>query len=185
MSHALLRPMRARVLERLAEPGSASSLARELGVARQNVRYHLKELEKQGLLELVEEKKKGNCTERIVKATARAYLVSAEALGKLASDPDAAADRFSSAYLTAVAATAVRDLAGLRRRAEAAGKKLPTFALQSELAFPTAQARHEFAEELAQAVARLISKYHHPKGEGRSYRLFVGMHPSVAKEQGR
>src|SRR2546428_794734 len=75
----LLRPFRTRILEMLAEPQSAAGIARRLDVARQKVGYHLKELEKQGLVELVEEKKVGNCVERIVRATGGAYLVSAEA----------------------------------------------------------------------------------------------------------
>src|SRR5829696_7786673 len=65
----LLRPLRTRILGMLAEPQSAAGIARTLDVARQKVGYHLKELEKQGLVELVEEKKVGNCVERVVRAT--------------------------------------------------------------------------------------------------------------------
>jgi DNA-binding transcriptional ArsR family regulator len=53
----LLRPLGARILEALAKPQSAAGIGRTLDVARQKVGYHLKELEKQGLVELVEEKK--------------------------------------------------------------------------------------------------------------------------------
>jgi hypothetical protein len=57
------------------------------------VNYHLRELETQGLVELVEERRRGNCVERIVRATAKSYVVSAEALATLASDPDCRARR--------------------------------------------------------------------------------------------
>ncbi len=177
----LMRPMRARVLEALAEPGSAASVARELGVARQKVRYHLMALESEGLVELVESRKKGNCTERIVQATARSYLSSAEVLAKLASRPADAADRFSSGYLVAVAARAVRDVAVLRDRAETAKKKLPTLTLQNDIRFATPAARHAFATELANAVAELVAKYHDGESpNGRDYRLFAGVHPALA-----
>src|SRR5436190_20930093 len=109
-----MQPLRARILEGLAEPGSAAGLARKLGVVRQKVSYHLQKLEEEGLVELVEERRKGNCVERIVRATARAYIVGAQALGRLAIDPDAALDKFSSTYLLAVAAQAVHDIASLR-----------------------------------------------------------------------
>ncbi|HVV18658.1 MAG TPA: helix-turn-helix domain-containing protein, partial [Pseudonocardiaceae bacterium] len=65
-----LDPMRARLLAELAEPGSATMLAARVGLPRQKVNYHLRELERHGLIELVEERRKGNVTERVMRATA-------------------------------------------------------------------------------------------------------------------
>jgi predicted ArsR family transcriptional regulator len=176
-----MRPMRGRMLEALAEPGSAARVARKLAVPRQKVNYHLRELERQGLVELVEERKRGNCVERIVRATAKSYVVSAEALATLAADPDAARDVFSSRYLVAAAARTIRELAVLRERAEKAGKKLPSLTLQSEVRFANAADRNAFGEELANVVARLVEKYHDEEAEGgRRFRLLVGMHPALA-----
>src|SRR5581483_8447684 len=62
-----LDPMRARLLAALAEPGSASTLAAHTGLARQKINYHLRALERHGLIELVEERKRGNCTERVLR----------------------------------------------------------------------------------------------------------------------
>ena len=75
-----LDPVRSRLLAELAEPGSATSLAGTLGLPRQNVNYHLKALERHGLVELVEERKKGNMTERVLRATALSYVISPAAL---------------------------------------------------------------------------------------------------------
>ena len=74
--------------QQLAEPDSASGVARRLGLPRQQVNYHLRELEKQGFLEFIEERRKGNCMERLVRATARTYLISPEALGHLGPTPE-------------------------------------------------------------------------------------------------
>jgi len=65
-----LDPTRARLLAALAEPGSATTLAARVGLARQKVNYHLRALEEHGLVELVEERRKGNMTERVLRATA-------------------------------------------------------------------------------------------------------------------
>jgi DNA-binding transcriptional ArsR family regulator len=65
-----LDPVRARLLAELVEPGSAAAVAQRVGLPRQKVNYHLRALERHGLLELVEERKKGNCTERMLRATA-------------------------------------------------------------------------------------------------------------------
>src|SRR3954467_13404270 len=131
----LLRPLRTRILEMLAEPQSAAGIGRTLDVARQNVSYHLKELEKQGLVELVEEKKVGNCVERIVRATGRAYLVSAEAHDHLAQGAAEATDRCAAAYVVAAAARALREVTRLRQAADDAGKRLATRRDQPEIGF--------------------------------------------------
>ena len=69
-AEAALDPARARLLAQLAEPRSATMLAAAAGLPRQKVNYHLRTLERHGLVELVEERRKGNVTERLVRATA-------------------------------------------------------------------------------------------------------------------
>src|ERR1700724_64268 len=87
-----LDPVRARLLGELAQPGSASTLAAQLGLPRQKVNYHLRALERHGLVELVEERRKGNVTERVMRATAASYVISPSALSAVAPDPDPAPD---------------------------------------------------------------------------------------------
>ena len=108
-----LDPVRSRLLAELAEPGSATSLAGTLGLPRQNVNYHLKALERHGLVELVEERKKGNMTERVLRATALSYVISPAALDGVQPDPSRAPDRLSARWLIAVTARAVRDVGQL------------------------------------------------------------------------
>ncbi len=182
-AEVLLRPLRTRILEELAEPQSASGIARRFSVARQKINYHLKELEKEGLVELVEEKRSGNCVERIVRATGRAYLVSAEALGSLAHGALEATDRFSAAYVVAVCARTIRELAGLRRAADEAGKRLATMTLETEITFASAHDRAAFAEELANNIAQLTAKYHHADApRGRVHRVLTLAYPKPAPD---
>src|ERR1700750_2729689 len=84
---AALEPIRARLLAELVRPGSASSLAARVGQPRQKVNYHLRELERHGLVELVEERRKGNMTERVLQATASSYVISPSALAAVAPHP--------------------------------------------------------------------------------------------------
>src|SRR5688572_18266463 len=145
---ALLNPMRLRILDALREPGSASTVARQLGLARQKVNYHLRELEKAGFLEEIEERRAGNCIERIVRAKATHYLIDPEVLGTLAADGGSVEDHVSSAYLIALAAGAIRDVAALQQRAAKSKKRVPTFALETDVRFATADARRQFTEDL-------------------------------------
>jgi DNA-binding transcriptional ArsR family regulator len=170
-----LDPLRARLLAELVEPGSAATVAARVGLARQKVNYHLKALESHGLLELAEERMRGGITERVLRATAAAYVVSPAALGDSAADPGEAPDRRSARYLIALAGRVVREVGGLVHRAAAADKRLPTLAIDTEIRFRSADDRAAFADELTAAVIDLAARYHHD--DGRPHRLVVAAHP--------
>ncbi|HYU58475.1 MAG TPA: helix-turn-helix domain-containing protein [Actinomycetota bacterium] len=182
-----LDPVRARLLSELAEPGSATTLAARVGLPRQNVNYHLRALERHGLVELVEERRKGNCTERLLRATAASYVISPAALAAVQPDPARSPDRLSARWLLAVASRLVRDVGALIAGATRARKRAATFALDGEVRFASAADRAAFAADLASAVAALVAKYHDETAErGRDHRLVVAIHPSVkADEAGR
>jgi DNA-binding transcriptional ArsR family regulator len=179
---ALLRPMRRLVLEHLKEPESAAGLARRLDIPRQRLNYHLRELEKQGLVECVEERRRGNCTERMLKATARAFLITPQALGALGQE-GGDGDRFSAAYLASTAARTLREIADLSARASAEGRRLATLTIETEIRFASTASRAAFADDLADAVARLAAKYHDDGAPaGRRFRLVTLAHPSNRRE---
>jgi len=180
---ALLEPQRMRLVEMLAAPDSASGLARRLSLPRQQVNYHLRELEKTGLIRLVEERKKGNCMERVMQATAGSYLISPDVAGKLAAVPDSSQDRFSSAWLMALSARTVCELADLQERAGAAGKRLATMALSAEVRFASPATRAAFAADMSEAFARVIERYHDAAAPGgRTFRVMLGGYPVPKKE---
>jgi DNA-binding transcriptional ArsR family regulator len=182
----LIDPMRVRLLEKLAEPGSASSLARDLGLPRQRLNYHLRELEKAGLVELVEERRKGNCVERLVKATARSYLISPEVLGALGRTPEEQQDRFSASYLMAAAGRLLHDLSEADAKASASRKRVATLTLEADIRFASADSRAAFAEELSAAVAQLVAKYHDDTiPGGRTTHLMIGAYPARSGQRTR
>ncbi len=175
---ALLNPLRLRMIDELSSPDSAAGLARKLNLPRQKVNYHLRELERHDLVELIEERRKGNCTERVLRARSYSYVISPEAVASLAADPEQVRDRFSSAYLTALAARTLRELGRLRQQADRSNKRLATLSLESEVRFASPEARAAFGEELTADVADLVEKYHDSSAEtGRSFRLVVGAYP--------
>jgi DNA-binding transcriptional ArsR family regulator len=177
-----LDPMRSRLLAELAEPGSATTLANRVGLPRQKVNYHLRALERHGLVELVEERRKGNMTERVLQATAASYVISPAALSAVAPDPERAPDRLSARWLLAVAARLVRDVGTLLSGATQAQKRLATFALDGEVRFATAADRAAFAEELTRTVTTLIGRYHDESApNGRDHRLVLAIHPAAER----
>jgi DNA-binding transcriptional ArsR family regulator len=181
-AEASLDPMRARLLAALVEPGSASTLAAKAGVSRQRLNYHLRELERHGLIELVEERRKGNCTERVLRATAASYVISPAAFSAVAPDPARSPDRVSAYWMLALAGQLVRDVGDLIAGAAKARKPVATFAIDSEIRFASAADRAAFAKELGDAVAGLVDRYHDGEAEdGREHRLVLALHPSITR----
>jgi DNA-binding transcriptional ArsR family regulator len=175
-----LAPIRARLLAELSEPGSATMLAAKVGLPRQKVNYHLKLLEAHGLVEMIEERRKGNVNERIMRATAASYVISPTALGSVEPDPARSPDQLSASWLLAVAARLVRDVGALITGAAKARKRVATFAIDGEVRFASAADRAAFAEELTATVTALVSRYHDESAEnGRDHRIVVAVHPSI------
>lgn len=174
-----LDPIRARLLAALAEPGSASSLSGQVGLTRQKVNYHLRALEQHGLVELVEERRKGNVTERVLQASAAAYVISPAALAAVAPDPARFGNHLSARWLLALGARLIRELGDLVSGADKAGKPLATFGIDTEIRFGTADERAAFVEEFGTAVRTLVGKYHRESApSGRDHRLVIALHPT-------
>lgn len=182
-AEASLDPMRARLLAELVRPASATQLAASVGLPRQKVNYHLRALERHGLVELMEERRKGNVTERVLRATAASYVISPSALGPMQPDPGRARDQLSARWLLAVAARLVRDVGELIAGGTRDQKKVVTFAMDGEVRFASAADRAAFVEELATSVTALVGKFHDESaGAGRRHRLVAALHPSPIQD---
>ena len=179
-----LDPIRQKLLSHLEQPGSAASLARVLNLPRQKINYHLHELERAGLVREAETRRRGSVVERLVVATAKYYLVSPEALGKLGAgthDPDAGLDRNSSGYLLSTMSRGIRDLVELRYRADQAGMRLSTMTLETEIRFRTPSDRNAFTQELTYLVSQLVAQYHDTTSpDARKFRFVIGSYPYIA-----
>jgi len=180
-AETMLDPVRTRILAALAEPASATMLASRIGLPRQVVNYHLRTLERHGLVELQQERRKGNVMERVMRARASSYVISPAALTPLQPDPGRMPDHRSAVWLLALAVRLVRDVGALLMGAARERKPLATFALDAEVRFANAADRAAFADELSQTVTALISRYHDEDApRGRSHRVLVAIHPSVS-----
>jgi DNA-binding transcriptional ArsR family regulator len=172
----LLRGPRLRLLEALrADADSASGLAERLGLPRQTINYHLRQLEQAGLVELVEERGHGRCVERIVAPTAGAFTVSPATLGSLAPRSRDVADRGSAEYLAARAGEVVRDVGALLGAAQA----VPTLTLETQIRFASAEERAAFAHDLQEAIEQLVSRYHDDIAGEQRFTLLVAAHPEA------
>lgn len=168
---AALSPIRRTLLDHLREPASATQLGAALGLSRQKVNYHLRALEEAGLVELVEERQRRGCVERILRAKPGFVVDPALLTGEF----EHLADQFAAGHLVTTAAQAVREVSSLQASADAAGKRLMTFTLEAEARFASPADVEAFTDELTTAIQSLVDKYDTPRG--RRHRLVAFGHP--------
>jgi hypothetical protein len=75
-------------------------------------------------------------------------------------------------------------VAELRARADAAGKRLVTTTLQSEICFPTPDDYRAFVEGLTAAVTRLVARHAAPDDpRSRAHRLTISLNPTMQRKE--
>jgi DNA-binding transcriptional ArsR family regulator len=177
----LHHPLRLKILAALAEPDSATGVARRMNLPRQTVNYHVRELARARFLARAGRRRRRHLFEQCYVATARGYVLSPELLGKLAADPAQVADTFSAKYLLGLASKIQAELAHSAELAAAAGKRLATLSINTEVRFTSPEQRAAFSEELQRAIVEVTGRHSSPfakpdgsAAEGRPYRLIVG-----------
>ena len=185
----LQHPLRRQILAEATEPLSAAALADRLGQPRQRVNYHVRQLAQADFLRPAGRRMKRNLEERRYLASARAYVLSPELLGPLAAHPQAAADRFSAAYLQGLTSLAQEELGRVQTAAEAARIRVRTLSLDAVVRFESAAQRAAFGAALARAVADVVAAHTSPErtasgeaGAGQPFRLFLGCYPLPASD---
>jgi DNA-binding transcriptional ArsR family regulator len=181
---ALVHPVRRKVLDALKVPGSATTVGERLGLPRQVVNYHVRALERAGLVEQVARRQRRGLEERVVRATAAYYLIAPDALTGRREEQRDVTDRFSASYQVAVAARTIREVAALGELATRGGKRLTTMTVDSEVVLATPEDREAFARDLVAAIADVIARHNTPQAANvRAYRVFAGVHPRYVEEK--
>ncbi len=178
---AVAHPVSARILQALRRPDTAASVARAFGRSRQYVSYHLKELERLGLVRRAGERRKGNFLEQIYEATARRFVVSS----RFAIDPGRLAsvfrDQVSLSQLSDLGERLQRDAAELVDLAAFEGKKIPSASVEAELRLPDEAARAAFMAELVDTLKALLAK--HGRKKGQRFRVALAAYPELEEER--
>lgn len=171
---ALTEP-RLGLLRMLRTPASASELAPRVGMSRQAVNYHLRRLEAAGLIELVEERARRGCTERVLRATAGCFIVDPGLVDDLTET--AAEDRFASDHLIRAASTTVLEVARMQAAAERQDRRLLTYTIDTSIDVGSPSALEAFCEDLGAAIEQVVLRHHQPGGP--SYRVVGAAHPAA------
>ena len=183
----LQHPVRRRIVALARTPMSATEMAGRLGLTRQGVNYHVRQLERARFLQRAEQRVRRNMIEQRYVATARSYVIAPELLGALAPHASAVHDGASAAALFAIASRAQDDLTRVVTDAGARSKRVATLSLTADVRFASAEQRAEFTRAIEAAITDIVARHTTPftaddgsPGDGRPYRLFLGCHPIPA-----
>jgi DNA-binding transcriptional ArsR family regulator len=171
----LAHPMRLRILAQLREPASAAAVARAIDEPRQKVNYHVKELERAGLIQLVGERRNGNLMESLYQAVAATFVVSPRLAWADPRRTGALAEQVALENLVAVGERLHRSAALLLDRAAFDGEQIASAAVEADVRFADEAQRAAFLSEYVAAVGPLLKKYGVAGGE--PYRVVLAVHP--------
>ena len=167
-AEALLKPQRIEVLRQLAEPRSCTEVAKRLDQTQQRVYYHVKRLLDAGLVTLVSERKVRGIHEGVYQASARAYWLSPQLVGRIGLREKR--EEMSLGYLLDLMEEVQSDVAALDRTAP----ELPSIGVSGELRVKPEQ-RQEFLADLQTALQDLFTRY--GGAEGDAFKLAVACYP--------
>jgi len=178
---ALAHPIRVQVLEALREPAAAATVARRIGLPRQKVNYHLKELERAGLVTRVEERRVGNFVETVYRAVARTFLVSPEVAWADRRRFETLRSQHSLETLVLLGELLQRDAADLLDHAAFDGAEIASASVSAEVSFADEQERAAFLSAYLEAVAPLLEQY--GRKDGAPYRVVLAAYPATDGDQ--
>jgi DNA-binding transcriptional ArsR family regulator len=177
---ALLKPARMELLKRLDEPRTCPELAAYFDETPQKIYYHVKALEKVGLVEKVDEKRVRGVVEGYYQAKARSYWLAPALVGKIGGQR-MAQNQVSLRVLLDLAEEVHDDIGRLGHKAES-GKDVPSLSLSAHIYLPDGSRRAEFLREVQTVFENLARKYGTPQDDieianEQGYRLVLVCYP--------
>lgn len=175
-ARTLLTPRRIELMRLLAEPRTCPELAEHFGETPQKLYYHVKALERAGLVEKVAERRVRGAVEGSYRAVARSYWLAPQLVGQIG-DRRSARDQASLRHLLALVEEVQDDVGHL---AHSLGREIPSLALAAQIHLPDGARRAAFLADLQALVTDLARKYgaeDAPPGAGESFRLVLACYP--------
>lgn len=176
----LLKPRRLELLRRLDQPRTCSQLAGLLDETAQKIYYHVKTLEKAGLVEKVGERRVRGTVEGSYQAKARSYWLAPRLVGQIGGRRPAQ-DQVSLHMLYGLAEQILDDVGQLANRSTT-GQDVPSLSLSGEVSLPDGARRAAFLRDVRQAFEALARAYGVASSEGsasdaQSFRLMLACYP--------
>ena len=179
---ALFKPIRLEMLTMLAEPRTCGQLAEVFHTSPQKIYYHIKVLERAGLVVKVYEKRVRGIMEGYYQAAAESYWLAPELINKLGGERRVNG-QMSLGYVLGLAGQVQSEVAPLLKHEG----EVPSLGISAQVNLKHGSDRAEFLEELQNAVQKIAEKYGsledeevHGGGE-ENFRLIFACYPRVSE----
>ncbi|RAL22549.1 winged helix-turn-helix domain-containing protein [Thermoflavimicrobium daqui] len=177
---AVLHPLRGEILAQLSEPASATEVARKIGEKPQRVNYHLKILEKVGLVRRVGTRQVKNLVEVLYQAVARSFIL-ADSLGVQPEMLQRLQDQHSLAHLIYTSEQIKKDALLLMDQTDE-GEVISSATLSTQIYLASEGEREAFVQEYVSMLKELASKYQ-SKEVNHPYQVVLAVYPEPRKEE--
>lgn len=190
---ALFQPLRVQLLKQMVEPRSCNDMAEVVGESPQKVYYHVKILERAGLVEKTSEQRVRGIMQGFYQAKARAYWLSPHIVGRLGGRRRTQ-DQMSLGFLlslaeelqTDVAALAQHPVGHLRQERE----EVPSLGLSAQITLRDGNERAAFMQEVQSLFQALARKYGRQspdpavEADDHTFQLMLACYPKPAAAGG-
>jgi DNA-binding transcriptional ArsR family regulator len=181
---ALLNPLRAEILSKMKEPASSAQIARLIKESSQKVNYHVKALEKVGLVKRVGTRSVRNLVEVLYQSIAKTFVLS-ESLGWEPETVQKIKDQGSLKHLITTSERIKRDAFYLMERSDQ-DETIPSATLDMTVQLENKELRKEFVQEYVSMVKGLVERYQSPQASGNdTYNVIVAIYPQTREGEGR
>jgi len=176
---ALLNPLRGEIVAHLQKPASATEVARQLSETPQRINYHLKSLEKVGIVRRVGTRQVRNLVEVLFQAVAKSFIL-AESLSMKPETMRKLKDQGALAHLITSSERMKQDALLLMEQSDE-NEIIASAALQLQVTLADSDQRNAFVEEYVSLVQKLVAKYHCEGQSEEIYQVLLAVYPQPFK----
>jgi DNA-binding transcriptional ArsR family regulator len=175
---ALLNPLRAEILSKMKEPTSSAEVARMIKETPQKVNYHVKALEKVGLVKRVGTRNVRNLVEVLYQSIAKTFVLS-ESLGWKPDTIQRMKDQGSLRHLITTSERIKRDAFYLMEQSDQ-DEVIPSATLDMGVHLENEEKRNAFVQEYVSMVKNLVEKYQAPHvSKYDTYNVVLAVYPQT------
>lgn len=174
---ALINPLRAEILAQLKQPSSATEVAKKLKETPQRINYHLKTLQKVGLVTKVGTRQVRNLVEVLYQSIAKTFLL-AETLSISKETIQKIKDQGSLLHLIHTSERMRKDALLLMEQSDQ-NEVIPSASLQMQVNLSDESMREQFVEDYVALVKGLVKRYQQNGENQHVYQVLLSVYPDV------
>ncbi|WP_028778473.1 ArsR/SmtB family transcription factor [Shimazuella kribbensis] len=180
---ALINPLRAEILAQLKQPSSATEVAKKLNETPQRINYHLKTLQRVGLVTKVGSRQVRNLVEVLYQSIAKTFLL-AETLSISKETIQKIKDQGSLLHLIHTSERMKKDALMLMEQSDE-NEVIPSASLQMQVNLAHESIREQFVEDYVSLVKDLVERYHSEKQKTHPYQVVLSVYPDLNQRSDR